>query len=339
LLRPDHSVRVLLLENIMRARQGRRAAAGVAIMLIAFLFALVIFFLADLRRAWQDRLTLYAVVPRAPRLRVGSPVWISGHPVGQVRAISFLPVRDSAAPALAVQVEVPGARRSLLRRGSSVRIRSARGIGESVVDIAPGPGTGLPLQEGDTLYAPELLEPRSLSASLHDFQQSLDALLQSTRTLGPRIDQRATQLARLGRQVERVQHEWRALRSNFSNGTVQHALSDSTLLLRLAAIGQSAQQLGPALQSVASRIGDPALQQSFQHLRQHADTVAARLALVRARLAHSTLARFAQDSALLTALYQAQIQLDSLVADTRRNPLRYWLGDRRPRRDERDRSR
>ena len=318
----------------MRVHPRRRAVAGVAIMLVALLLGLTIFFLADLRRAWEDRLTLYAVIDAAPRLRVGSPVWISGHQVGQVRAISFMPVGDSSASALAVQFEIPGAQQSMVRRGSSLRVRPARLIGESVIDITPGPATSPPLLSGDTLFAHGESERRNFSLSLHAFQGSLDALLESSRNLGSTVDRRSTQFVLLSRQIENVQHEFNAMRANFAAAPIH----DAALQSSLAAIANTAGQLGPALQRAADRFQDPTLQKSVQRLQQHSDSLAGHLAQIRARLAQSSLTRFAQDSALLRTLHQAQIQLDSLVTQTRRQPLRYWQGDKRALGNERGRS-
>jgi hypothetical protein len=64
---------------------------------------------------------------------------------------------------------------------------------------------------------------------------------------------------------------------------------------------------------------------ALARLQARADTLADRLAEAGAALdnPNGTLARMQQDSALVRAIHAARAELDSLVADARRNPLRY----------------
>jgi ABC-type transporter Mla subunit MlaD len=93
---------------------------GAVIALSAF-----VFFLADVRAAFERRYELIAVFASAPRLRVGSPVWIGGHEIGRVKAIGLLPVREDSAPRVAVTIEVPHQYQPLLRSDSRARSQGA----------------------------------------------------------------------------------------------------------------------------------------------------------------------------------------------------------------------
>ena len=301
--------------------------AGFALLLGVCALATVVFFLADLRNLFREHYTLYAVFPSAPRLRTGSAVWIGGRRVGQVAAISFRPIVDDTMPSVAVRLDIPREHHVLVRRGSTVRLTSARLIGEPVVDILPGP-TGQPvLEPGDTIFARRKTGRQELSESLREFQSSLNGLSATTRKLGPALDARSAQFALLAKRVENVQREVGNLRERTAGGTLDRFVNDNELQSALAALGQTMQQIGPALQNTTARYTDPALPQAFGRLQENARRISTQLAVLRETLANSSLTRFSADSALTRAIHLAQIELDSLVAQTRNNPLRYWKGD------------
>ncbi len=313
----------------MNNRQSRRVASGFLIMAAALGFALGVFFLADLRTALQKRYTLYAVLPTAPRLRVGSPVWIGGHRVGQVKTIGFRRVLADSGPTIAVQLSLPREVQPLVRRGSLVRLTSARLVGEPAVDIVPGdPGEPLAL-EGDTLFPLTLTGRAQALDSFRHFQRSLDSLLVATRSLSPLVETRKAQFVLLAEQIAGLQTAFSSLRQRLANGSADRLLSDPALQNALASISTTVQQLGPAFQGAASRYSDPVLRQAFGTLQLRAASLSTQLQRVREQFAHSSLLRFSQDSSLARSLHQAQVELDSLMAETRRNPLRFWLGDRR----------
>jgi ABC-type transporter Mla subunit MlaD len=310
----------------MSEGQSRRVIAGFAL-LFGLSTLLVAVFLADrIRDAFQDRYALYAVFPSAPRLRVGSPVWIGGHPVGEVVSIGFQPVLADSSLSIAVRVEIPTKHRSLVRRNSTVRLASARLIGEPVVDISPGDRGVPPLEEGDTLFA---LPPVSLGQAMRSvtsLNQSLDSLLATSRGLTPAATRNRAQFARLMSRLDRLQIEFADIQNNMSGGTVGLMMNDSALQRAFAQTGRTTQQLSAAFQSAAAKFTDPQLRQAFTGLQQRASGISAQLDQLRLQFANGSLPRFAKDTAIVKALHAAQLELDSLIAITRRDPLRFWLG-------------
>ncbi|MEX2281386.1 MAG: MlaD family protein [Gemmatimonadota bacterium] len=306
--------------------QSRRVLAGFAL-LLGLVSLLVAVFLADrIRDAFEKRYALYAVFPTAPRLRVGSAVWIGGHPVGEVVSIGFQPVLADSSLSIAVRVEIPTKHRSLIRRNSTVRLATARLIGEPVVDIIPGDRGLPPLDDGDTLFALPPVSSGQAMRSLARFNQSLDSLLATTRGLTPAATRSRLQFARLTTRLDRLQLEFADIKNNMSGGSGGLLMNDSALQNAFAQTGRTAQQLGTAFQSVASKFTDPQLRQAFAGLQQRASGISAQLEQLRTQFANGSLPRFAQDTAIMKALHAAQLELDSLVAITRRDPLRFWLG-------------
>jgi capsule polysaccharide export protein KpsE/RkpR len=76
--------------------------------------------------------------------------------------------------------------------------------------------------------------------------------------------------------------------------------------------------------SAAQSEAEPAL----RRLAARADTINAQIAQLQTAIAAGgggLLVRAQTDSAIVKALHGAQLQMDSLIAETKRNPLRFWF--------------
>ena len=309
--------------------QSRRVIAGFLLMLGLTALLVAVFLAERIRVAFQHRYVLYAVFPSAPRLRIGSAVWIGGHEVGEVVSIGFRAVQHDTTPSIAVRVEIPRKHQSLIRGNSQVRLSAARMIGEPVVDIIPGDGSAPPLEEGDTLFAESTVSAAQAIASMRRFSQSLDSLLESARAFGPAAARSRTQFARLARRLDQVQLDFGRLKRDMSGGSLSLIMNDSALQHAIAQTRVTTQQLGTAFQSVSTKFNDPELRQAFAGLQQRASGLSGQMQQLQDQFANGSLPRFAQDSAIVKALHGAQLELDSLMAITKRNPLRFWFGDRK----------
>jgi hypothetical protein len=224
-------------------------------------------------------------------------------------------------------MEIPTKYQHLVRQDSRVRFASERLIGEPVIDITPGSQSRPQLQNGDTLFGGARAGVLDALHSLISLRQSIDSLLQSAREAAPLAARTSRQLARLNVNIARVQDEFAELRGTFAHMGTDGFLDDPTLGEAFERVSRTASQLGPAFEAAAARYSDPALQQSFTRLKNHASALSSRLDDLQRTFANGTLMRAGGDNALKSALAAAQSQLDSLVAETRRNPLRFLVGD------------
>jgi ABC-type transporter Mla subunit MlaD len=311
----------------MKENQNRRVLAGLVLLVVLSGLTLFVFFLDDVLRAVERRYTLYAVFPSAPRLRIGAQVWIGGQEVGLVRAIGFKRTANDTIAEVAVRLEIPTKYQHLVRQDSRIRFASERLIGEPVIDISPGSQTVPQLQSGDTLFGAPRAGMMEALNSLVSLRQSIDSLLQATRQVAPLAARTTRQFARLNANLARVQEEFAELRAAFAHMGTDGFLDDPTLGQAFERVTRTASQLGPAFEAAAARYSDPALRQSFTRLKDHASALSARLDELQRTFANGTLMRAGADDALKSALAAAQSQLDSLVTETRRNPLRFLVGD------------
>jgi hypothetical protein len=306
--------------------QRRRVLAGSAIIALLVAGWIFVSFISEILALFERRYELVAVFPSAPRLRLGAEVWIGGNPVGRVKAIGFRPIVPGQDPSVAVLLELPREHRSFVRADSKVRITSARLIGDPVVDIVPGSVRQRELQDGDTLYADVRTSAFELIARMHELRYSVDSLGNTARTLPPLVSRAQRRIPQLTANLERIKTEVAILRTSFAQGSASQLLNDDDLQLAFAHLAKTAGQLEPAFARAAKRYSDPALREAVHKLQKRARSISAQVNLLELQLANGSLSRFARDSALMKALHKTQIELDSLIAETKRNPLRFWLG-------------
>lgn len=308
-----------------RGRQGRQVAIGAAIIAALTLVALLIFFLSDILRHARDTYHLVAVFEQAPRLRVGSEVWIGGYPVGHVARIEFLYPDPDGGGRLALILEIPTRFRSFIRRDSYVRVSGYRLLGDPAVDVVPGSPDQPQLQPGDTLRAFPHLTLDQLLAKGNAARAALDSLRASVAALDPLVRARAPSFARAGAALDAARAEYGRLAEQFDGGALELFLQDSAWRASLARLEAASRQIRDALRQARrpTPTGDPGA--ALQGLVRRTEPLSQQLDHLKALLAHpdGSLGRLAQDSALVTALRRARAQLDSLAAEARADPLRF----------------
>jgi ABC-type transporter Mla subunit MlaD len=296
----------------MRRHETRRVLMGSALIAGILAVSAFVFLLGNVRSFLQGRYELIVVFANAPRLRVGSPVWIGGHEVGRVTAIGLLPVRADSTPRVAVHVEIPRKHQSLLRGDSRARLTSARMIGESVVNISPGTEATSALEPGDTVHSLPTANLLSAFQIWRGFQSAIDSLVRVSRVLQPQIAQRKPQLVRLAASVQHTRAEFTRVTDMLGKSSITDMITGGELQAALGNLGKTAQD--------RSALG---------RMSTHADSLSAQLNSLREQLGRGTAQRFVRDSAIQKTLRKTQLELDSLMAETKRNPLRFWLGNRK----------
>lgn len=306
-------------------RQTRHRIAGYVLIGSILALVLLVTFIDDIKRLFEGRYTVYAVFPTAPALTRGSAVWIAGKQVGEVRSIGLLPVRGDTAPGIAVELDLPRDLRELVRLDSRVELASARMVSEPVVNILPGSLAAAPLPPGDTLYAARTRSATDLMNVFRALWASMDTLFQQLQQVSPLAARRGDQFAVMSSRLQQVNRQFAALASGFESGTLSILSHRSELRQSLDQMNATVAEIGPALERGLQRYSDPGLRAAYSRLQLRADSVAAQLAGLQQLMANSSLTRFQTDSAIAIGIRGAQAQLDSLLAETKRNPLRFWF--------------
>jgi hypothetical protein len=309
-------------------RQPHREIIGLIIILVMIIMAVSIFFLDDIRSALKDTYQLVAVFRDAPRLRPGSLVWIAGRNTGRVDKVELLPPSSDSMKRVAIRLELPRDVQHILTRGTQLRLTSARLIGDPVVDLTPGPA-GPPLQEGDTLLltAPERTTAE-LMAEFTTVRASLDTLLSDARSLRTRVDRRAVQLRRVQAQASQAGAELSELQRQLDSGTGTLGLlmNDPEWSRTLERVQSNGLLIKEATRTAQDR-ANAALGDSIRREKLMRDMRELSLQIsTLQKLANSPngyFGRSQRDSALAKAMHGARAQLDSLMTEAKKNPMRF----------------
>jgi hypothetical protein len=202
-------------------------------------------------------------------------------------------------------------------------------IGESVVNISPGTEATSALEPGDTVHSLPTANLLSAFQIWRGFQSAIDSLVRVSRVLQPQIAQRKPQLVRLAASVQHTRAEFTRVTDMLGKSSITDMITGGELQAALGNLGKTAQDLGPTLRAAAQRYNDPALRSALGRMSTHADSLSAQLNSLREQLGRGTAQRFVRDSAIQKTLRKTQLELDSLMAETKRNPLRFWLGNRK----------
>jgi ABC-type transporter Mla subunit MlaD len=310
--------------------QKREATVGlIAISVLIFSF-LMIFFLADLRRLFTPTATLYVLMPSAAGLRATSEVWVAGKTVGEVKEIEVRPPNIDTLQRVAVRVSVAERDLEHIRQDSKARITSFRMIGDAVLDISPGSAALPGIKANDTLRMRMSGTPAAAIERALSLKESLQDLVAESRSLGTRARDRTAQAASMSRQVMATAHELEAFTKALDEGPLMNTFSDPEFKSIVNSLSASMEELRNSFARAADRAKKARsdAEPSLRRLTARADTISAQIALLQTAIANGgggLLVRVQTDSAIFRALHDAQEQMDSLIAETKRKPWRFWL--------------
>lgn len=287
--------------------------------------AVLIFFLDDLLM-FDQTYSIHVLMPGAAGLVEDTPVWVSGREVGTVSTVAFLPVGRDTAASLLLTVLLPRHVQSQVRTDSEVRLTSVSFVSEPVVDIEAGTAAGAVLAPGDTLRLDARLTATELTARAAVVKSELDAALAELRSHAPAVRARLAQVDRAMTGLDAMVTELLKLQANVNASPGAALLQDPAFRASLDRTRAHTAALRTAIAELGRPEGAAAeVRAALARLQMRGDSLGARLDAARAALdnPNGSLARLQQDSALVRAIGAARAELDSLIADARRNPLRF----------------
>jgi ABC-type transporter Mla subunit MlaD len=309
--------------------QKREIIQGGAAMGCAVILFLGIFFLADVKRMFTRTDTLYVLMPSAAGLNAGSVVWLAGQPVGEVKAIEVRPPGTDTLQRVLITIDVESRHREHIRHDSDVRVTSARLIGDAVLDISPGTPNAPPVAENDSLRLRITGSPAAAIARARVLNAQLRQLVADSRTLGEQSRRARQNTERLRERLAVTMREFTSFVETMQHGPL-NTFSDPEFNSLLSSLGATIQELRDSFQRAGERArrtrqdAGPA----FNRLAARADTIQREIARLQEAIntgGGGLLVRAQKDSAIIKGLHRAQIQLDSLIAETKSNPLRFWF--------------
>lgn len=309
---------------VSEARQSRRALLGSLIIAALFAVAVGIFLLDDLLAALDPTYHIVAITPEAPGLGPGAVVWVGGREVGTVTGVAFHDTEGSASR-LVLTLELPTSVREQVRRDSDVRITSATMVGDPVVDVIPGTAAAPPLADGDTLMPPDRPDAEELKQRALALRADLDSLRASAAALGLLVERRQAGFARIEQHLSAARLDYDALMQDVARSPALALLGGGEVSALTERLSGVLQELSDGLARQQAGLRDSGVREGVQRLQQRADRTRRALAALQAEMEGGTVDRMMRDSALSHAIGRARTELDSLIAEARRNPLQFVL--------------
>jgi ABC-type transporter Mla subunit MlaD len=307
--------------------QNRSALKGGLIMLGIVAFCISIFFISDWRQRVRRHTELVVLTSNASWITPGSPVWIGGFEVGSVKGIQIRGAETDSAERVAIRVRVPRKYAVQVRRDSYARMTSRRLVSKPVIDLLPGSPSAPAIRDGDTLR----MQPSG----------SIEGLMKRAIRVSINFDEMFKEVSKMKGPATHREDEIKRLNANFQNlsgelrdfmGTIEAGpLNDmSAIGDLLASLTHTSAQFSRALHIAAerARVARNDAEPSLRRLSARADSISNVIAGLNRQVAQTgggLLLRAQRDSAIVKGLHRAKTQLDSLMAESKRNPLQFWF--------------
>jgi ABC-type transporter Mla subunit MlaD len=310
-------------------KQAREAVLGGVIIIALVIISFAIFFLEPFVASLRHLDEVVAVLPEAPKLAKGAEVWIGGKQVGQVTKVAFMPFHGDTMARIAATMQFPHSVHDLVREDSHIRLTTARIIGAPVIDITPGTAASPLIQHGDTLYMDKLVT----IVSLHEQATVTVAAMQQTlaeveKLKGP-LKTKMASLTPIMHNMSAAQTQLATLMDAFHNGPAGSFMKDGRFMAELASLQKTAAALGPAFASAQANmaIATGPAGSSLKQLQANAARMSAAIDQLQKMMVENngTFFRATADSALLKALHTTKAQLDSLIIEAKKNPLKFVM--------------
>lgn len=279
-----------------------------------------------------DTVTIYAATSEARGVGRGTEVWLNGVKVGIVDAIRFRAVDADTSRRLLLQLSVLEKHRGLIRRDASAQIRSGGTLlGAPVVFVSGGSVGAAPVADGDTLRTLPQQDPEGLTSNFATASQEFPAIIGNVKVLAAQLrgasgtagailnaDDDGNQLSVLRARASDV-----VRRATAPRGTIGLALSRGDAVARVKHATAQVDSIRALLSSDAGSFGrfrrDSTLLRTANDVRNELSIASALL-----DRADGTAGRVVRDSAIVRQVASARVQIDSLIADLKARPLRYW---------------
>ena len=276
-----------------------------------------------------SKFTLYVLTDAARGVIRGTEVWLDGQKVGVVKGVDFRSPDNPASERLVLVLSILESDRARVRGDSKVQVRGgANIIGDRVVYIASGTTNARPIADGDTIRAAEQADLEGMTSDAALATRELPAIVENVKLLADQLQTAQGTLGALG--IERGGPETMQLRiktsrvmSRLSRGTFGRVMNERDDLIGRAS------QIMSRVDSIRALATSDA--HSLGRFRRDSTLVAeirnARVELAELRQIASspngTIGRFRTDSIIIRNIHRDLAEVDSLIADVKKHPLRY----------------
>jgi hypothetical protein len=271
---------------------------------------------------------LFIAVPDATGVLDGSDVWFNGQRVGTVNAVGFAPASATPERRVVIALDVLDRMRTDIRLDTKASLRSGGTvIGAPVVYLSGGSMSARAVSAGDTLGGAGKSDFEIAASRATESLEEVPAIMSDVKVISSSAHTAASRLsaamsanggaASLGARMS-------ALKSRLGggHGSASRLMNDQTIRSRISLVLASTDSIRTLAGSRANEFGRFRRDSSLQ---PHVDSLRAEIVRLRAAATAptGTIGRSRSDSALQRDIGLALMQVDSLLADMKKHPLRY----------------
>ncbi|MFN2383309.1 MAG: MlaD family protein [Gemmatimonadota bacterium] len=318
---------------------------GILVVVCLLIFMAAVFTLGSRTGLFENKYTLYTLLPSASGLQKGAPVRLAGVGVGSVEAVSFIDAseRDSlgrrllrtygdslADRAVVVAFTVDEDVQEKVTNASRAKIGTVGLLGDKYLDLEIGDPRQPPLEEGDIVLNERPLDYEGLIARAAEGVEELVGSLEGARDLIGRVNRGEGTLGRMVNDPQ-LYNEWLALSARGTDvlDQVQHGegalpslLNDRRLYEQLVTTTADLQTLTTQIRqgdgSLGRLIQDPALYNQLVATTREGQTL-----ITEMKSGNGSMARLINDPALYERMDTFVKDAQGLVGDIQANPRKY----------------
>jgi phospholipid/cholesterol/gamma-HCH transport system substrate-binding protein len=306
---------------------------GLVVLAALGILTLAVYKLGQAANLFAKRYTLIAYLKEANGLRQGGTVTLAGQLAGSIKDIQFLPVDMDTTRNLKVLIAIDQNFQQQIRSNSKAQIRTLGLLGDKVLDITPGTPSFRVLRNGDSIAVSPALDYEQVLAQAagavgdvveltRDMRQLTSGIVRGEGTLGQLVTNRALYdnltgtLSRTNTMLTRLQNP---------NGTVGRLLDDPTLYTQITGMIASTDSLVRSVNSkqgtLGRMLGDTLLYGNLVKMSMGADSLMHMLTN-----GNGLASKLLTDQTLYDQLNKLVTDLNTVLADVRRDPSRYTKG-------------
>lgn len=258
--------------------------------------------------------------PTVTGLVKGSPVWLLGVDVGNVRSVKF--VNLDSLRRVEITCRVNESVWGLLTDEATVSLGTIGFLGDKYVEVHPALGKGQPIKEGDVISTLEAVDAASMFKAGKEAFGSTGELVESLNSILARMNAGEGTLGKIATD-EALYTEMTRLLTELTTLTVGMQESQKSIVASLESTSESIAELTKKANSnegtLGKIMGDPALYDNLAATSARLDTM-----LTRINAAEGNIGLLMNDTALYVELTNLMARTNNLIADIEKNPRKYF---------------
>lgn len=314
-----------------RIQNWRSLLPGLLAVGMTVFLAVIVLAFARVGALHGATIRIYSTMSEARGVMKGTPVWLDGQSIGQVKGVEFLAPSADTSVHVAVVMDVLKRYQKFVHADAQAQIRSGGTlIGAPVVYLSSSSTAAPVIADGDTLRSLPQGDPEGVASQIALASRDFPAIIQNVKelrsdlgsargTTGAILNDDALQLDVVFNRGSRL-----ADRTLHGRGTIGRVLSgrisgtEARARAALAQVDSLRALVGSPETSLGRFRRDSTLMHTVSSLRDELSVVRALLAEPR-----GTAGRVLNDRALLQQLSAGERELGALMTDLRKHPLRY----------------